>query len=180
LFVGVSLIFVWNEILKKENQKQNLLLFLKDKFNLKDIKFNSIKKNTSDSMTVRTGASAPIKLKLDKDKSKVIMTCTDANNQFREYEYDIEQMGSDIVVVEPMISEENDTVDKAKNELEQLIYEFVSSLGASITDSDRSKECLYYKEILSEDKKFMKAVQGIYENRHKVLERGYSMLTGTK
>ncbi|MFL6460747.1 MAG: hypothetical protein ACJ71J_07340 [Nitrososphaeraceae archaeon] len=108
------------------------------------------------------------------------MTCTDGNNQFKEYEYDLERMGSDIVVVEPMISEENGIVDKAKNELEQLIYEFVCSLVSSITDSDRRKEYLYYKEILSEDKKFKEVVQEIYEKRHKAFERGYNILIATK
>jgi hypothetical protein len=108
------------------------------------------------------------------------MTCTDENNQFKEYEYDTEQMGSDIVVVEPMISEENGIVDKAKNELEQLIYDFICSLGVSVVDSERNKEYLYYRQVLSEDKKFMEAVQEIYENRHKVFERGYNMLTATK
>jgi hypothetical protein len=156
-----------------------IVFFLKDKFNLKDIEFNSIKKNNNDTMTVRTGASAPIKLKLDKNKNKVIISSTDENNQFKEYEYDMEQMGSDIVVVETMISEESGIVDKAKNELEQLIYEFVCSLVVFITDPDRSKEYLYYREILSQDNRFMKAVHGIYENRHKAFERGYSMITAT-
>lgn len=100
------------------------------------------------------------------------MTCTDENNQFKEYEYDTEQMGSDIVVVEPMISEENGIVDKAKNELEQLIYDFICSLGVAVVDSERSKGYLYYREILSQDKKFMKVVQEIYDNIHKVFERG--------
>jgi hypothetical protein len=36
-------------------------------------------------------------------------------------------------------------------------------LGASVADPERSKEYYYYKGILSEDNKFMKAVQQIYE-----------------
>ena len=67
-------------------------------------------------------------------------------------------------------------VDKIKKEIEQLIYEFVYSLGASVTDPERSKEYSYYRGILSEDNKFIKAVQQIYDNRHKVFERGYNML----
>jgi hypothetical protein len=50
-------------------------------------------------------------------------------------------MGSDIVVVEPMIYEEMKSggiVDKVKKEIEQLIYEFVYSLGASVADPERN------------------------------------------
>jgi hypothetical protein len=87
-------------------------------------------------------------------------------------------MGSDIVVVEPMIYEEiksDGVIDKAKKEIEQLIYEFVYSLGASVADPERNGEYSYYKRILSQDKKFMRAVRGIYDN-NKVFERGYRML----
>jgi hypothetical protein len=70
-------------------------------------------------------------------------------------------------------------VDKVKKEIEQLIYEFVYSLGTSVADPERSKEYSYYRgilSVLSEDNKFIKAVQQIYDNRHKVFERGYNML----
>jgi hypothetical protein len=92
-------------------------------------------------------------------------------------------MGTDIVVVRPMIYQEmksDGIVDKAKREMEQLMYEFVGSLGASVADSERSKEYLSYRGILSQDKKFMNAVQGIYEKRHKAFERGYNILIDTK
>ncbi|MFL6385559.1 MAG: hypothetical protein ACJ712_11400, partial [Nitrososphaeraceae archaeon] len=87
------------------------------------------------------------------------------NNQYSEYEYDIEQTGSDIVVVQPMIYEEmksGDIVDKSKKDIEQLIYDFICSLGVAVVDYERSKGYLYYREILSQDKKFMKVVQEIY------------------
>jgi hypothetical protein len=51
-------------------------------------------------------------------------------------------MGSEIVVVEPRIYEEKASrsiIDKAKKEVEQIIYEFVCSLGEAVTDSERSK-----------------------------------------
>jgi hypothetical protein len=79
-----------------------------------------------------------------------------------------------------MIYEEMESrgiIDKPKNEVEQIIYQFICNLGVGVTDSDRSKEYLYYREILSQDKKFMKTVQGLYENRHKAFERGYNTLT---
>ncbi|MFL6434327.1 MAG: hypothetical protein ACJ71O_11415 [Nitrososphaeraceae archaeon] len=85
--------------------------------------------------------------------------------------------------MQPMIYEEmksGDIVDKSKKDIEQLIYDFICSLGVAVVDSERSKGYLYYREILSQDKKFMKVVQEIYDNIHKVFERGYSMLTDTK
>jgi hypothetical protein len=92
-------------------------------------------------------------------------------------------MGSEIVVVEPIIYEEMKSggiIDKAKKEVEQLIYEFICNLGVAVADSERNKEYVYYRDILSEDNKFMKAVQEIYDNRHNVFEKGYGMLTVTK
>jgi hypothetical protein len=76
-------------------------------------------------------------------------------------------MGSDIVVVQPMIYEEmksGDIVDKSKKDIEQLIYDFICSLVVAVVDSERSKGYLYYREILSQDKKFMKVVQEISDN----------------
>jgi hypothetical protein len=143
-----------------------LLHFLKHKFNLKDTTFSSIKNNKKDNtIIVKTSIhSAPIILRLDEKRDKVIMSSTDENNQYKEYEYDVEYMGSDIVVVEPMIYEEMKSrgiIDKCKNEVEQIIYQFICSLGVGVIDSERSKEYVYYREILSQDKKFMKTVQGI-------------------
>jgi hypothetical protein len=174
-------IFVWNEISNKEEEKQRLLHLLKHKFNLKDTTFSSIKNNKKDNtIIVRTSIhSAPIILRLDEKKGKVIISSTDENNQYKDYEYDIERMGSDIVFVEPRIYEEMKSrgiIDKSKNEVEQLIYEFICSLGIAVVDSERSEEYLYYREILSQDKKFMKTVQEIYENRHNAFERGYNTL----
>jgi hypothetical protein len=178
-------IFVWNEISDNEEEKPRLLHFLKHKFNLKDTKFSNIKNDKKDNtIIVRTSAySAPIILRLDDKRDKVIISSTDENDQYKEYEYDVEYMGSEIVVVEPMIYEETKSrgiIDKSKNEVEQLIYEFICSLGVAVADSERSKEYLYYREILSQDKKFMKTVQGIYENRYKAFERGYNTLTAIR
>jgi hypothetical protein len=112
-------IFVWNKISDKGEEKHKLLHFLKHKFNLKDTGFSNIKNNKNgNTITVRTSVySAPIILRLDEKRHKVIICFTDLNNQYSEYEYDIEQTGSDIVVVQPMIYEEmksGNIVDKSK------------------------------------------------------------------
>jgi hypothetical protein len=59
--------------------------------------------------------------------------------------------------------------------IEQLIYRFVYQLAAPET----SEEFSSYRENLSQDDKFMKAVKQIYENRHKCFEAGYNMLTNS-
>jgi hypothetical protein len=59
-------------------------------------------------------------------------------------------MGSDIVVVQPMIYEEmksGDIVDKSKKDIEQLIYDFICSLGVAVVDSERSKAYLKTKNL---------------------------------
>jgi hypothetical protein len=63
-----------------------------------------------------------------------------------------------------------DIVNDAKKRLEQLIYQFVYSLASPAPET--SKEFSY----LSEDDRFMKVVEEIYEDRHKGFERGYKML----
>jgi NAD(P)-dependent dehydrogenase (short-subunit alcohol dehydrogenase family) len=67
-------------------------------------------------------------------------------------------------------------VNDAEKQIEQLIYEFVYDLASSATNSERGREFLYYCEILSRDHKFMRMVEGIYENRHKGFERGCDLL----
>ena len=44
-------------------------------------------------------------------------------------------------------------------------------------DPEEAKEISYYITILSEDNKFINAIQQIYENRHKGFERGYRLFT---
>lgn len=64
----------------------------------------------------------------------------------------------------------------AEKQIEQLIYEFVYNLASSTTNSDISKEFSYYYKILSQDDKFMRVVEKLYENRHKGFERGCDLL----
>ena len=90
-----------------------------------------------------------------------------------------ENIRSEIVVLEPMIYEGKkacSVVDKAQKEIDQPFMSSFS-LGASGGDSGRMEEYFYYRKVLFQDNKFMKAVQEIYDGRHKVFERGYSMLT---
>jgi hypothetical protein len=65
-------------------------------------------------------------------------------------------------------------VNDAEKEIEELIYGLVYQLASSTPE--RSKEFSYYCEILSKDDKFMKAVEEIYESRHKGFETGYKKL----
>jgi hypothetical protein len=166
-------IFLWNEVPGKDNKK--LLQHLKEIFNLKNLDSSSLEKNDDTTITVKT-SSAYILLRLDKNKKKVIAMST-INDQYKEFGYEISQIGSDILVSKPKAYEEDlkDIVNDTKQQIEQLIYGFVSEL-ASAANSERSKEISYYGKILSEDKKFMSTVKEIYENRHKGFEQGYRML----
>jgi len=169
-----SIIFLWNEVPGKYNKK--LLQHLKEIFNLENIDSSSIKKNDDTTITVKT-SSAYILLRLDKNKKRVIAMST-INDQYKEFEYDISRMGSDIWVGKPKAYEEDlkDIINNNKQQIEQLIYGIICELASSAEDSERSKEISYYGKILSEDKKFMAAVQKIYENKHRDFEQGYRML----
>jgi hypothetical protein len=65
-------------------------------------------------------------------------------------------------------------VNDAKALMEQLIYGFVYQMGSLAMG--RNEEFSYYTKILSQDDRFMNAVQKIYENRHKAFEKGYDNL----
>ncbi|MGC1931299.1 MAG: hypothetical protein WA667_20200 [Candidatus Nitrosopolaris sp.] len=65
-------------------------------------------------------------------------------------------------------------VNDAEKQIEQLIYEFVYDLASSGTEA--SKEFSHYFEILSQDDKFMRVMERLYENRHKGFETGYKKL----
>ncbi|MFY9794958.1 MAG: hypothetical protein WA323_22740 [Candidatus Nitrosopolaris sp.] len=65
-------------------------------------------------------------------------------------------------------------LNHAEKRIEQLIYEFVYHLASSATEA--SKEFSYYFEILSQDDKFMRVVERLYENRHKGFETRYKKL----
>lgn len=99
-----------------------------------------------------------------------------ADGRFKELEYDVRQLGEEMLVSRPISSEESmkDIVNDAKKKLEQIIYEFVYHLVSPTPETN--KEFSYYCEILSQDDKFMKVVEEIYEDRHKGFERGYEKL----
>jgi hypothetical protein len=174
----VGTVFSWNKVPGVDDEK--LLLHLKEIFNLESTDSYDIKKEYYDgypTITVKT-SSAPIIIKLDKNRKKAVMMSTADNHQYKELEYNVFQMGSEILVGNKMPYEESlkDIINESKKQLEQLIYGFVYDLASLAQDPKRRKEILYYTSILSNDNKFMNAVQEIYENRHKGFERGYKML----
>ena len=117
-----------------------------------------------------------IKIKLDKDRKKVAIIST-ATGEWKQFEYDVSEMNSDILVGKQKPFEEyKDVLDNARNQMEQIIYGFVYDLGLSVLDSQKTEEYSYYCKILSEDKKFINMLNDIYENRHKGFERGFRML----
>jgi hypothetical protein len=165
----VDKVFSWNKIPGKDNEL--LLLHLKQIFNLESIEPYTIKKEDTDeeypTITVKT-SSAPIVIKLDKARNKVVMM-SNANGEYKELQFDVRRLGREILVGDRIPHEESikHIVKDAERQIEQLIYEFVYDLALSSTDSKISKEFSYYCEILSRDHKFMRAVEEIYENRHK-------------
>jgi hypothetical protein len=104
--------------------------------------------------------------------NKVLVTST-ATGEFREFEYDVLQLGLGTVVVRHTRSEVSmKDIVKYEKRLEQLIYEFVYSLASPAPET--SKEFSYYCEIQSKDDRFMKVVKKIYEDKHKDFEIGYN------
>jgi hypothetical protein len=59
--------------------------------------------------------------------------------------------------------------------IEQIIYDIVYQLVSQATET-RQEEYSYYTKILSQDDRFLKAVQKIYEDRHKDFERGDNLM----
>ena len=70
-----------------------------------------------------------------------------------------------------------DIVGDVKKQMQQIIYEFVYDLSSSISDPEKSQEVLFYRKILSQDKRFMTAVEEISKNRHEGFGKDYRMLT---
>ena len=157
-------VFSWNRIPGKDNEL--LLSHLKQIFNLESIDPYDIKKEDT-SITVNTSSAPPIVIRLDKVRNKVLVMST-AGGRFKELQYDVDQLGQEMMVLRPIRSEEPiiQIVNDAEKQIEQLIYEFVYDLASLPKDPEFS----YYCEILSKDDKFMKVVEEIYENRHKGFE----------
>ena len=68
-------------------------------------------------------------------------------------------------------------IENSRRMMEELIYGFVYDLASS--SPAENPEISYNLQILSADNRFMHTLKEIYENRHKVFERGYNMLTHT-
>src|SRR2546427_6293610 len=151
----IDKIFSWNKIPGEDDKL--LLSHLGQIFNLESIESNGIiREDTADgdppSITVNT-SSAPIVIKLDKERNEVIVTSTAGNGGFKEFLYDIHYLGQEMVASRKLPREESikPVVNEVEKRIEQLIYEFVSDLASSPKDSESS----YYYNILSRDHKFM-------------------------
>ena len=175
-------IFYWNRIQahdKNQEYNKELLLHLKEQFDLESIDFCEIKNNgdNSDTITVKT-STVPIILRYDRDREKVTVM-SKVRDEFKSMEYSTLRQGSDILVVMRVPNEKllEDIVGDAKKQMHQIIYEFVYDLSSSISDPEKSQEFLFYRKILSQDKKFMSAVEEIFKNRHEGFGKGYRMLT---
>lgn len=160
-----------------DSSRDNELLWshLKQIFDLESVIQYDIKKHDDNSITVNITSSPSIVIKLDKARNKVQVMST-AGGEFKEFEYDVRQLGQEMVVSKGIPSEESmkDIVNDAKKRLEQLIYEFVYSLASPAPET--RKEFSYYCEILSKDDRFVKVVEQIYEDRHKGFGRGHKIL----
>jgi hypothetical protein len=100
-----------------------------------------------------------------------------SNDELEEMEYEVHQIGQEMVVSKRVRSEESlqDIVNEAEERVGQLIHKFVYHLP-----SETSKEFSYYGDFLSKDDKFMTMVEKIHEDSHKGFERGYMMLMNNK
>jgi hypothetical protein len=171
-----EVIFSWNKIPGDDDSM--LLSHLAQSFNLEDIVSNGkIEKIVVDgdlpSIKVNTN-SAPIIIKLDQRKNEVIVMSNVGNAGYQEKVYGIQHINNEMVVVNKIPQEDylRPLVEEAEKQIQQLIYKFVSDLASSPMDSESS----YCYNVLSGDKKFMKAVREIYEKQHRSFERGYKLL----
>jgi len=175
-------IFYWNRIQaynKNQEYNKELLLHLKEQFDLESIDSCKIERNSesSDIIIVKT-STVPIILRYNRDIEKVIVM-SKVGDEFKTMEYSTFRLGSDILVVIRVPNEKllGDIVGDVKNQMQQIIYEFVYGLSSFISEPEKSQEFLFYREILSQDKKFMSAVEEIFKNRHEGFGKGYRMLT---
>ena len=173
-------IFSWNNIPGKDNIW--LLKHLQEVFKLESIDQYDIKKEDAGeypTITVNvTSASLPstIMIKLDKKTDEVHFMST-AGGRFKRLQYEVRHLDQEMCVTTQMPKEWSSwhIVGKVGRGIEQIIYEFVCRLASEATET-RQEEYSYYTKILSQDDRFMKAVQKIYEDRHKDFERGYHNL----
>jgi hypothetical protein len=164
-------LFYLNKI--RGTHKKKLLLHLKEQFSLGSIDSCNIGESKHDgntvTVTIKTSA-ASIFLHYDEDKKNVtIMSRDNSDGRYKQLEYDTDKIGSDILVVKQR--PERESVDSivydTKDQLQQIIYGFISGLSISESDSKGSQENSYYCKILSQDKKFMATAEDIYKNRHR-------------
>jgi hypothetical protein len=178
-------IFSWNGVREtgkgekvpgKDNER--LLKHLQRVFELESIDRYDIKKedaNEYSTITVNiTTPSLPslIMIRLNKMTNKVSVMSTVAG-QYKELQYEVRHEGQEILVDEQMPKEFSSwfIIGRLERGIEQIIYEIVCQLASK--EETRQQ---YYTKILSQDDRFMKSVQEIYENRQKNFERVYHNL----
>jgi DNA-binding PadR family transcriptional regulator len=176
-------IFSWNNIPGTDDQK--LLAHLKEKFNLENIQQAGIKKEDIEQgskIVVNIPGEAPVIITLDKTTNRVEIISREANQSlYKKLEYDVYVLDGKTVVGNKMDTDDDSTkyiIENTRRMMEELIYGFVYDLA--LLSPVEKPEVSYYIQILSKDDRFMNTLREIYENRHKVFERGYSMLTTTR
>jgi hypothetical protein len=176
--LGGDFIFSWNDV--PGNDNGILLEHLKQELNLESIELaEDIKKEDSEQASkiiINISDEAPIIIILDKARKKV-----EVMSKYKKLEYDAFFPNQDkkIIVCNNTPQDESikNMISDAREKMEQLIYGFVYNLASSST---KDPQASYYKQLLSTDKRFISVLQAIYDNRHRVFERGYRMLTSSK
>lgn len=170
-------IFSWNNIPGKDNEK--LLSHLQEVFKLESIDRYDIKKEDAGEypiITVNIPSAASIIIKLDKKTNEVTVMST-VTGRYEGLKYEVRHVDQEMCVTTQMRKEWSvmHVVFEVERSIEQIIYEFVYRLASEERET-RQEEYSYYRKILSQDDRFMKVVQDIYQNRHKGFERGYHNL----
>ena len=155
----------------EQNDYKSLSLYLKDKFNVEDI--SPPEKNAGNAIITIRATHTQIEIDKNKKEVKIIST---ANGRYEEFKYGLYPQGTKILAMEKRASEEflEDISNSARCEMEEIIYNLVYTLENK--DPQRSSEFSYYGKVLSADKKFMGAVERIYNDKHKGFEHGYKIL----
>ena len=143
-----------------------------------DIKKEYIEQGSKIILTI--SGEAPIIITLDNTTNRVEVISREVKqSRYIRLEYDMYLLNG-----EKAVGNKIDTNDSTKyiaentrRMMEELIYGFIYDLA--LLSPVESPEISYYVQILSADNRFMHVLNEIYENRHKVFERGYNMLTHT-
>ncbi len=173
-------VFSWDNIPGTDDQK--LMAHLKEKFTLENIEPREIKKEDIEhgsKLVVKIPDEAPVIITLDKTTNRVEIISKETNqSRYKKLEYNVYLLDGKTVVGNKIDTDDDSTkyiIENTRRMMEELIYGFVYDLA--LLSPVENPEVSYYIQILSADNRFMQMLKEIYENRHKVFERGYDMLT---